>query len=144
MFAGYINQSHPKAGYYFSLLATLLGAALLFLVGGPGATDWEDVPQSLPPPTPLAICGRPRLHKSISFATPLDIPEEYWRPVRSCRSVPEGLGRQQPLTVVEQITTSVWNGRKNSYHGTTAKTIAGEIDLKVVFFQISQFPIISC
>ncbi|XP_049948298.1 monocarboxylate transporter 12-like [Schistocerca serialis cubense] len=119
---GYINQSHPKAGYYFSLLATLLGAVLLFLVGGgsgggnggAGAcSDWEDGPPPLPLPppvsTPATVCGRPRLHKSISFATPLDLPmtDEYWRPVRPCRSVPEGLGRHQPITVVEQITTSV-------------------------------------
>lgn len=30
---GYINQSYPKAGYYFSFVSTVLGASLMFLVG---------------------------------------------------------------------------------------------------------------
>ncbi|XP_050298344.1 monocarboxylate transporter 2-like [Anthonomus grandis grandis] len=30
---GYINQTYPKAGYYFSFSATLIGACLMFLVG---------------------------------------------------------------------------------------------------------------
>ncbi|KAJ9600051.1 hypothetical protein L9F63_009668, partial [Diploptera punctata] len=75
---GYINQSHPKAGYYFSFLSTMLGAALLFLVG---------VPKRHPPPPAPAICScnmaspavtipvRPHLPKSISFATTLDLPD---------------------------------------------------------------------
>lgn len=30
---GYINQTYPKAGYYFSFVSTVLGASLMFLVG---------------------------------------------------------------------------------------------------------------
>ncbi|XP_057668640.1 monocarboxylate transporter 2-like [Diorhabda carinulata] len=30
---GYINQAHPKAGYYFSFVTTIIGASLMFLVG---------------------------------------------------------------------------------------------------------------
>ncbi|XP_060522678.1 monocarboxylate transporter 2-like [Cylas formicarius] len=30
---GYINQTYPKAGYYFSFATTLIGASLMFLVG---------------------------------------------------------------------------------------------------------------
>ncbi|XP_066139576.1 monocarboxylate transporter 2-like isoform X1 [Euwallacea fornicatus] len=30
---GYINQSYPKAGYYFSFCTALIGASLMFLVG---------------------------------------------------------------------------------------------------------------
>ncbi|GLV34501.1 hypothetical protein CBL_09749 [Carabus blaptoides fortunei] len=30
---GYINQAHPKAGYYFSFVSTMIGAALFFLIG---------------------------------------------------------------------------------------------------------------
>lgn len=30
---GYINQSYPKAGYYFSFVSTVIGASLMFLVG---------------------------------------------------------------------------------------------------------------
>lgn len=30
---GYINQTYPKAGYYFSFLTTIIGASLMFLVG---------------------------------------------------------------------------------------------------------------
>ncbi|KAG5889109.1 hypothetical protein JTB14_003912 [Gonioctena quinquepunctata] len=30
---GYINQSYPKAGYYFSFVTTIIGASLMFLVG---------------------------------------------------------------------------------------------------------------
>lgn len=30
---GYINQTYPKYGYYFSFVTTVLGASLLFLVG---------------------------------------------------------------------------------------------------------------
>ncbi|XP_074040042.1 monocarboxylate transporter 2 isoform X2 [Leptinotarsa decemlineata] len=30
---GYINQSYPKAGYYFSFITTIIGAGLMFLVG---------------------------------------------------------------------------------------------------------------
>lgn len=30
---GYINQSYPKAGYYFSFVSTIIGASLMFLVG---------------------------------------------------------------------------------------------------------------
>ncbi|KAJ8959186.1 hypothetical protein NQ318_022447 [Aromia moschata] len=30
---GYINQTYPKAGYYFSFVTTILGASLMFLVG---------------------------------------------------------------------------------------------------------------
>ncbi|XP_044253099.1 monocarboxylate transporter 12-like isoform X2 [Tribolium madens] len=30
---GYINQTYPKAGYYFSFVTTIVGASLMFLVG---------------------------------------------------------------------------------------------------------------
>lgn len=30
---GYINQTYPKAGYYFSFVTTVIGASLMFLVG---------------------------------------------------------------------------------------------------------------
>ncbi|XP_018574164.1 monocarboxylate transporter 2-like [Anoplophora glabripennis] len=30
---GYINQTYPKAGYYFSFVTTIIGASLMFLVG---------------------------------------------------------------------------------------------------------------
>lgn len=30
---GYINQVHPKAGYYFSCVSTILGAMLFFFIG---------------------------------------------------------------------------------------------------------------
>ncbi|XP_069699986.1 monocarboxylate transporter 4 isoform X3 [Periplaneta americana] len=116
---GYINQSHPKAGYYFSFLSTMLGAALLFLVGCP-----RRPPAPPPPPPPMlapAVCSctAPRpLPKSISFATTLDLPDPplldealLFRPLRPSKSVPEGLECRRPavrhVTVIEQMTTSV-------------------------------------
>lgn len=88
--SGYINQSHPKAGYYFSFFSALLGAGLLHFVGMPPKEEMSSLP--LPPNMTnnnprgsLCICPpiSPRhlhamhghLPKSISFATTLDIPE---------------------------------------------------------------------
>lgn len=39
---GYINQTYPKAGYYFSFVSTIIGASLMFLVG----TKKDHIPQS--------------------------------------------------------------------------------------------------
>ncbi|XP_067011576.2 monocarboxylate transporter 4-like [Anabrus simplex] len=79
---GYINESHPKAGYYFSFLSTMVGAALLFLVGTPKRPPPDAVPVFAPiqemcscaPPSP-GYFHRPRLPKSISFANTLDLPD---------------------------------------------------------------------
>nr|CAD7404626.1 unnamed protein product [Timema cristinae] len=82
---GYINQSHPKAGYYFSFLSTMLGAALLFFVGCPKRPEtpvFSTVPLtgetcSCPPTSPTPHLHRPHLPKSISFATTLDLPDPH-------------------------------------------------------------------
>jgi hypothetical protein len=129
--AGYINQNHPKAGYYFSFLSTMVGAALLFLVGCPKRPR---VPTDVAPCSCASVSpARPQLPKSISFATTLDLPlgcisEEPlpdslmlgydFRPLRPSKSVPEGLGTRhewyqyrrpavRQVTVIEQMTTSV-------------------------------------
>lgn len=88
--SGYINQSHPKAGYYFSFFSAILGAALLYFVGVPQKDNDDIPPLPLPPHTnnnprgSLCICPpisprhmtvRSHLPKSISFATTLDIPD---------------------------------------------------------------------
>nr|CAD7450324.1 unnamed protein product [Timema bartmani] len=82
---GYINQSHPKAGYYFSFLSTMLGAALLFFVGCPKRPEtpvFSTAPLtgdtcSCPPTSPAPHLHRPHLPKSISFATTLDLPDPH-------------------------------------------------------------------
>ncbi|XP_072744845.1 monocarboxylate transporter 4 [Anoplolepis gracilipes] len=143
---GYMNANSPRVGYYACTLSSLCGAALLFLVGwgrqpaspllpGPRFSSLGDVPPPLPcacPPPP-----RPRLPKSQSLHVPLDVedgmrereyvermhePDHYCHPqfhapLRPSKSVPEGLGHQDPyrmrprrhrdITVIEQITTSV-------------------------------------
>jgi len=93
LFPGYINQSHPKAGYYFSFLSTLLGAGLLHFVGSPPRDDIMAQPSPLPatitnsnPRGSLCVCPsvsprnyhpmhQGRLPKSISFANTLDLPD---------------------------------------------------------------------
>ncbi|XP_041982093.1 monocarboxylate transporter 4-like [Aricia agestis] len=158
---GYINQQVPRAGFYFSSAATLTGALLLFFVGF--SKREPEPPMTVPAPaisepclcvTPprcepawcacgaggaTAYCAWPRpcsvrLHKSLSYAAPLDRPccaappcPECCRraaPLRPTRSVPEGLARRSSMYsraggscrmpchrrehhLVEQITTSV-------------------------------------
>ncbi|CAB3369791.1 Hypothetical predicted protein [Cloeon dipterum] len=87
---GYINESHPKAGYYFSSFFTLLGAALLFLMNWykrtvvqhpdpSGCLSFSEAPPcscSTPTPgpgTPAAMRSQGKIAKSISFATTLDL-----------------------------------------------------------------------
>lgn len=48
---GYINQTYPKAGYYFSFVSTVVGASLMFMVG----TKKESVPTPLPANEPCAV-----------------------------------------------------------------------------------------
>ncbi|KAK6628228.1 hypothetical protein RUM43_002040 [Polyplax serrata] len=86
---GYINQSHPKAGYYLSFFSAIIGAVLLYFVGVPPKED--EIPQLplatltnnnprasiciCPPISPRHLHMRSQLPKSVSFATTLDIPE---------------------------------------------------------------------
>ncbi|XP_014468611.1 PREDICTED: monocarboxylate transporter 10 [Dinoponera quadriceps] len=143
---GYMNESSPRVGYYACTLSSLCGAALLFLVGwgrqpaspilpGPRLSSLGVVP----PPCACPPPPRPRLPKSQSLHVPLDVVEDNMRerdfervhdvehyyhphhqfhaPLRPSKSVPEGLGHQDPyrsrarrhrdITVIEQITTSV-------------------------------------
>lgn len=86
-YTGYINQSHPKAGYYLSFFSAIIGAALLYFVGVPPKDD-EIPPLPLPshannnPRASICICPpisprhlniRSHLPKSVSFANTLDI-----------------------------------------------------------------------
>ncbi|KAF4532380.1 hypothetical protein B566_EDAN004461 [Ephemera danica] len=90
---GYINQSHPKAGYYFSSFFTLLGAALLLMMNCYKRTVRRPEPNSACVsfsasegiggaeaactchPQPATTPTRARMAKSISFATTLDLAE---------------------------------------------------------------------
>ncbi|XP_029176293.1 monocarboxylate transporter 4-like isoform X2 [Nylanderia fulva] len=144
---GYMNANSPRVGYYACTLSSLCGAALLFLVGwgrqpaspllpGPRLSSLGVMPP--PPPCACPPPPRPRLPKSQSLHVPLDVednmrereyiaermhePDHYCHPqfhapLRPSKSVPEGLGHQDPyrmrprrhrdITVIEQITTSV-------------------------------------
>ncbi|XP_017775060.1 PREDICTED: monocarboxylate transporter 2-like [Nicrophorus vespilloides] len=56
--AGYINQTHPKAGYYFSFVASIVGACLLFLVGTRKDQQLQQQQQQRPPsPSALSAGG---------------------------------------------------------------------------------------
>lgn len=95
---GYINEQVPRAGFYFSTAATLIGALLLFFVGF--SKREPDPPPPVPIVTENCVCPSPpryepawcacgaggataycawpgstcgaRLPKSLSYAAPLD------------------------------------------------------------------------
>ncbi|XP_066994725.2 monocarboxylate transporter 4 [Anabrus simplex] len=117
---GYINENHPKAGYYFSFLSTMVGAALLFLVGTrkrpppdpPPIPAFAPIPNmcSCVPPSP-AYFHRPRLHKSISFAHALDLPD-----------VPPGWANQGVFPCNYVMDYELYGANRNGVHRTLRPT----------------------
>ena len=140
-FAGYINQSYGKTGYWVSLLAVIIGSSLLSLID---AEDAGNVLHSVPlaghdPPVPpcsdmsvpMSVVG-PYLHCErnniagnhkenlpslrrlsysdpyISHTQPRDhtiTRQDTWHTLLS----PPPPQQQQQHTVIEQITSTVWD-----------------------------------
>ncbi|XP_034242100.1 monocarboxylate transporter 11 [Thrips palmi] len=104
---GYINESNPRCGYYFSLAWALVGAALVHL------SAWPDTDTNVTGDCDACAVLTPRMtpcHQYPHHQYPIlcDLPPPTM-PLRATRSVPEGLYRPpgRHVTVIEQITTSV-------------------------------------